>query len=92
MGLTVKKIKKKYGNPIGELMLIHHCVGCGKISINRIAADDDPNVLFRIFETSLQLSNFTRDRLQAEGIDILGTGDEKIVKTQLFGFNSTLEG
>ena len=92
VGLTVKKIKKKYGNPTGELMLIHRCLGCGKISINRIAADDDSNVLYKVFEASFRLDNFTRDRLQAEGIDILGFGDENIVRTQLFGFNSTLEG
>jgi len=92
VGLTVKKIKKKYGNPTGELMLSHRCLGCGKISINRIAADDDSNVLYKVFEASFRLDNFTRDRLQAEGIDILGFGDEKIVRTQLFGFNSTLEG
>jgi len=92
VGLTSKKIKKKYGNPTGELMLIHRCLGCGKLSINRIAADDDSNVLYKVFEASFRLDNYTRDRLRADGIDILGIGDEKIVKTQLFGLDSTLEG
>ena len=43
IGLTFKKVSKRYpGEGQGELMLIHRCTGCGKISINRIAADDNP--------------------------------------------------
>ncbi|MDP2649533.1 MAG: RNHCP domain-containing protein [bacterium] len=43
IGLTFKKEKSnKYKREDkGEIMLIHKCTLCGKISINRIAGDDD---------------------------------------------------
>ena len=34
IGLTFKKD--------GELMIVHKCLNCGKISRNRIAGDDNP--------------------------------------------------
>jgi hypothetical protein len=48
VGLTEKRVHKKYGPQRGELMLIHQCQACGKISINRIAADDDAQALEEI--------------------------------------------
>ncbi len=41
IGLTFKLQRNKYGNQLGELMVIHQCSGCQSLSINRIAADDD---------------------------------------------------
>src|SRR5512139_2755149 len=42
VGLTLKRSRDKYGGQAaGELMLVHQCSECGKLSINRIAADDD---------------------------------------------------
>jgi len=42
VGLTLTRTRNKYAREdSGELMLIHHCLGCGKLSINRIAADDN---------------------------------------------------
>ena len=35
-------------------MLIHRCSECGKISINRIAADDIAESLFGLFANALQ--------------------------------------
>jgi hypothetical protein len=40
VALTLKKSYKKYGEGLGEMMLVHMCTECSKISINRIAADD----------------------------------------------------
>ncbi|MFI0404373.1 RNHCP domain-containing protein [Actinomadura sp. 3N508] len=34
--------------PDGEWMLIHHCLSCGELSVNRIAGDDNALVLLRI--------------------------------------------
>ena len=43
IGLTMKKSRNKYQiKSRGELMLIHECIECRTLSINRIAADDDP--------------------------------------------------
>ena len=41
VGLTLKNSRNKYARAAsGELMLVHLCTDCSKISINRIAADD----------------------------------------------------
>ena len=54
VGLSLKWVDKKYGfNKPGELMLIHRCEECGKVSLNRIAADDDNQAILVVFRTSL---------------------------------------
>ena len=55
VGLTFKQIRKKYGAAHGELMLVHRCTECGKLSINRIAADDDSETMLVIYQHSLHL-------------------------------------
>lgn len=37
----------------GEIMVIHECLSCGKISKNRIAGDDSEEKIIEIFEESL---------------------------------------
>jgi hypothetical protein len=78
VGLTMKKSRNKYQlRPRGELMLIHICTDCESISINRIAADDDPSIVLDVFRTAL---NFN---LNEEEISMLK--DEDVVTEQLFG-------
>jgi DNA-directed RNA polymerase subunit RPC12/RpoP len=87
IGLTFKRTPKKYGRSFqGELMLIHRCAGCGRISINRIASDDDPHALFKVFTDSSNLSTGFRDRLIHEGITLLDAGNRAAVFSQLFGW------
>jgi hypothetical protein len=89
LGLTLKATRKKYGPArAGELMLIHQCLGCGKISINRIAADDDSSLLLEVFRGSLELDSVVKNELAGTGIVILQTEDEQIVFEQLFGRGS----
>jgi hypothetical protein len=88
VGLTVKRVKKKYGDGRGELMLIHQCVECGKISINRIAADDDPEQVLEVFTRSAQLDPETIAGLAAGEIELLGPEDAETVRTQLYGRGS----
>ena len=53
IGLTMKKSRNKYRlESRGELMLVHECTECGTLSINRIAADDDPENILTIFQDS----------------------------------------
>ena len=87
VGLTFKHEGwDKYGQPRrGELMLIHHCTGCGKTSINRIAADDKPEAILNIFQASKELDEETKKKLEKEGIKLLCEKDRKEIKTQLFG-------
>ena len=86
VGLTVKRTDKKYGpDRSGELMLIHICVGCGRPSINRIAADDHAATVFETYQRSLLMDSMTAGRLEACGIRALGAADLLLVRARLFG-------
>jgi hypothetical protein len=92
LGLTVKHTFKRYGmEKCGELMLIHRCLGCGKYSINRIAADDDSQQVYQIFRNSFELCEETVRQLNDKGILLLGSRDLTIVYSQLYGWQSLLE-
>jgi ribosome biogenesis GTPase len=86
IGLTMKKGRNKYQRESrGELMLIHECVECKTLSINRIAADDDSATVIRIFQESLLLDRQIYNRCQENGIVILSAQETEIVHTQLYG-------
>jgi hypothetical protein len=81
IGLTLKRSRNKYqSEPRGELMLVHACVNCATISINRIAADDDPETILSVFQSSLK---FRFSNLQ--DVTLLDEEDAEVVHTQLFG-------
>jgi hypothetical protein len=84
IGLTMKKSRNKYQlSPRGELMLVHLCIDCETISINRIAADDDPEMILTVFQFSLQNGHF---KLYSQhDIDLLGEKDMQSVQSQLYG-------
>lgn len=87
IGLTVKITPKKYGRVgHGELMLVHHCTDCGKIAINRIAADDDGQIAMEIFEGSLLLDARVRLALDQSGIRVLSQDERRVIEVQLFGW------
>jgi hypothetical protein len=69
----------------GELMLIHECTECKALSINRIAADDDPEVVSAVFQTSLQLHPQMHLVCQQYGIVVLTAKDTLAVYEQLYG-------
>ena len=86
LGLTVKPGRNKYGQTTcGELMLIHRCNACGKLSINRLAADDLVERLLEIYFISLGLDTSTRRELLLRGIYILEHEDSYLVTSQLQG-------
>ena len=86
VGLSLKISNGKYkGSFEGELMLIHCCEDCGKISINRIAADDIAEYIYEIFKHSLKLGRQTQEQLEMNGIQLLQRMDEAIVRARLFG-------
>jgi len=70
-------------------MLVHLCVECGRISINRIAADDDPDTILRVFTDSFELDQGFIDRIEASGIKILQQPDHWLVRMRLYGRNSS---
>lgn len=86
VALTLKRTTKKYARPEqGELMLVHVCDDCRKISINRVAADDDNEMILSIFQASSQLDQSTRRILTENQISFLNAPDAALVTRRLFG-------
>lgn len=69
----------------GEIMLIHLCSSCQKISINRIARDDPECKIVDIFHTSFAVSEDIKTRLAKSDIYLLTRADSKELQIQLFG-------
>lgn len=82
IGLTYKH--DGYGRQ-GEIMVIHLCMSCEKISINRIARDDDEQQLLCVFTQSFALELTIKNRLKRDGIYQLDAADSDILHGQLFG-------
>jgi hypothetical protein len=85
VGLTLKKSTRKYGSGLGELMVIHLCQECWKVSINRIAADDLADRLGELYERSLEMNPQTKAHLNRSGVEILEAKDRAMVSARLFG-------
>lgn len=86
IGLTFKKegIDRYTKKPKqGELMLIHQCLQCGKLSINRIAGDDNSYSLLKIFEHSINMPTNLRKKLLKQGIEALTKKDKQEIKKQV---------
>jgi len=84
IGLTMKKSRNKYRiKSRGELMLIHQCIECGCLSINRIAADDDPDSIMDAFYRSRTTVHQIRVKCEKQGIIILT--EAEIISEQIFG-------
>lgn len=82
IGLT---FKHEGVNKQGEIMLIHLCCGCQKISINRVVRDDPEPTILDIFNASLNLDGVMRTRLKNQGVYLLSVKDRTEVRAQLFG-------
>ena len=81
----------KYGRSRqGEIMIVHECTACGRISINRIAADDSSDAILNIFQQSLELHQNIKVKLVQQGIQLISFEEKDVVMKQLFGGNSRL--
>jgi hypothetical protein len=85
IGLTAKRNGKKYGTGCGELMVVHQCICCGTISINRIAADDIPQTLLEVLDTSPDLVDSLKTAKKLDGIRLLSSSEANFVQVRLFG-------
>jgi hypothetical protein len=82
----LKRTRKKYGLQVsGELMLVHVCVGCGKVSLNRIAADDDTDKAWEIFARPPIRDGQILAQVRQSGIQALDLSAFDLVRAQLFG-------
>jgi hypothetical protein len=52
IGLRFKDLTENpfTGRITGELMIVHECLNCGKITSNRIAGDDDPEQILMLLQ------------------------------------------
>ncbi len=69
----------------GDVMLVHQCVTCGAVAINRIAADDAEPAILKVFENSLRLAPDVRNTLTAPKIKLLGEAQRQLITERLFG-------
>ena len=86
VGMTIKNSRDKYAtSQNGELMLVHRCTKCNRLSINRVAADDDPMKLLAVFKNSSPEIHRIQHICQEQGILLLKSADKSLVHTRLFG-------
>jgi len=86
VGLTMKRSRNKYRlEQRGELMLVHGCIECKALSINRIAADDDPETVIAVFQESLACGHQFHAMCRQYGITLLNAEDTVIINRQLYG-------
>ena len=87
IGLTSKTPRvNKWGMSVkGEIMLVQECIKCGKISINRIHAQDDPKEIMNVFENGISINKEKKDSLKKREIILLGETDREEVEKSLFG-------
>jgi ribosomal protein L37AE/L43A len=86
IGMTIKNSRDKYAiKHKGELMLVHRCTNCNRLSINRVAADDDPTKLLAVFKNSSLEMHLLQQICQEQGILLLKRSDKSLVHTRLFG-------
>ncbi len=87
IGLTFRhsRINLYTGRINGDLLIVHECVFCHKISCNRIAGDDDVYAILDLFEAPICISNTTQTMLSRLKISMLTRQDADEVKTALFG-------
>ncbi len=71
IGLTFKRERKRYSSSQGELMIVHQCTGCGGISLNRCAADDDPARILALATHSAFRAVEVIAQLKQEGIELV---------------------
>ena len=66
-------------------MLIHQCIECAAISINRIAADDDTEMVIAVFQESFALDSQLHTLCNLYGIVPLNAGNVELLYEQLYG-------
>jgi len=91
IGITLKREghdKYSHTERYGDVMLVHKCAGCGKININRIAADDDTNALMNVFDHSRNLNIGIKTKLAIQGIKLFDESQRGLITERIFGKNT----
>jgi hypothetical protein len=89
IGLTLKNSgRNKYAQSYsGEVMLVHYCLTCGKISCNRIAGDDNAYSVLNLLKNWKEPEMFVLAKLDELNIQLLSPSCEAIVSRAMLGNN-----
>lgn len=85
VGVALKSTPKRYGLSPGELMLAHLCLECGKVSLNRIAADDDADRILAVYNLSWSQPGDLLEKVEWGNARLLAAEDAALVRVRLFG-------
>lgn len=69
----------------GELMLIHQCTNCGKLSPNRIAGDDNEYQILCVLKESIDLNQILLNQLNELGLIPITNENKEEALVSLFG-------
>lgn len=70
-----------------ELMIIHQCLNCSKLSPNRIAGDDNEYQILFILKESINLDEKLTAQLKNLGLELITTSNKEGALISLFGIN-----
>ena len=87
IGLTLKcgKVNRYAKENSGEIMLVHYCLTCGKISCNRIAGDDNAYAILKLLNPVLEDEHNVMHLIDEQNIRLLTVDDQRMVTRALFG-------
>lgn len=79
VGLTLKKD--------GELMIVHLCLNCGKISCNRIAGDDNSYSIVQLMNAPIKPDTDLIAKLCNSNINLISQEEKPLALTAIFGYD-----
>jgi len=87
IGLTLKpgKVNRYARENSGEIMLVHCCLSCGRISCNRIAGDDNAYAIIDLLNEPIALESTWMREIGTNQISLLTSADKQMVLRALFG-------
>ena len=90
IGLSIKNPRiDKWGVEVkGEIMIIHECTICRRVSLNRTHSEDSQNEIMNIFEEGKKIPLEKKKSLKTNEIEVLGEESREEVEKQIFGSNT----
>ena len=87
IGLTFKSGKRnRYSSDIsGEIMLVHYCLSCEKISCNRIAGDDNAYAVLNLLNFGTDNNLAFKEKIKEFAIELLTIDYQEMVSIALLG-------
>jgi hypothetical protein len=75
----------------GELMIIHKCLGCGKLSPNRIAGDDNEYEILKVLKESIDIDKNILVQITSFGLVPITNFNKEEAFISIFGINYQLQ-